>query len=103
MSLRTPSLSYQRQTHDVSLLKKAGSTVVEYFEWDLPKVSSQEGAELLNSLSAKSVLAGEKLVATYSIFYVGIEHNILCETKTWRAKIYLPPQCTNRQISHDIN
>jgi hypothetical protein len=32
----------------VSLLKKAGSTVVEYyFEWDLPKVLSQGGAELL--------------------------------------------------------
>ncbi len=27
--------------------KKAGSTVVEYFEWDLPKVLSQGGAELL--------------------------------------------------------
>jgi hypothetical protein len=31
----------------VSLLKKAGSTVVEYFEWDLPKVLSQGGTELL--------------------------------------------------------
>ncbi len=31
----------------MSLLKKAGSTVVEYFEWDLPKVISQGGAELL--------------------------------------------------------
>ena len=31
----------------MSLLKKAGSTVVEYFEWDLPKLLSQEGAELL--------------------------------------------------------
>ncbi len=31
----------------MSLLKKAGSTVVEYFEWDLPKVSSPGGAELL--------------------------------------------------------
>ena len=26
----------QRQAHVASLLKKAGSTVVEYFEWDLP-------------------------------------------------------------------
>ncbi len=32
----------------MSLLKKAGSTVVEYFEWDLLKVLSQGGAELLN-------------------------------------------------------
>ncbi len=31
----------------MSLLKKAGSTVVEYFERDLPKVLSQEIAELL--------------------------------------------------------
>jgi hypothetical protein len=31
----------------VSLLKKAGSTVVEYFEWDLPKVLSRGRAELL--------------------------------------------------------
>ncbi len=29
------------------LLEKAGSTVVEYFEWDLPKVLSLGGAELL--------------------------------------------------------
>ncbi len=26
----------QRQAHVASLLKKAGSTLVEYFEWDLP-------------------------------------------------------------------
>ncbi len=31
----------------MTLLKKAGYTVVEYFEWDLPKVLSQGGAELL--------------------------------------------------------
>ena len=31
----------------MSLLKRAGSTVVEYFEWDLPKVLSQGIADLL--------------------------------------------------------
>ncbi len=31
----------------MSLLKKAGSTVVEYFKWDLPMVLSQGGAKLL--------------------------------------------------------
>ncbi len=36
-----------KKPHDVSLLKKAGSTVVEYFEWDLLKVLNQGGAELL--------------------------------------------------------
>jgi hypothetical protein len=35
------------KNHDVSLLEKAGSTVVEYFEWDLPKVFSKGGADLL--------------------------------------------------------
>ncbi len=30
----------------MSLLEKAGSTVVEYCEWDLPKVLSQGIAEL---------------------------------------------------------
>ncbi len=31
----------------MSLLEKAASTVVEYFEWELPKVLSQGGEELL--------------------------------------------------------
>ncbi len=31
----------------MSLLERAGSTVVEYFEWDLPKVLIQGIAELL--------------------------------------------------------
>jgi hypothetical protein len=31
----------------VSLLKKAGTTVVEYFEWDLPKTLSQGREKLL--------------------------------------------------------
>ncbi len=35
------------KTHDVSLLEKAGSTVMEYFEWDLQIVLYQGGAELL--------------------------------------------------------
>ncbi len=31
----------------MSLLERAGSTVMEYFEWDLPKVLSQGIANLL--------------------------------------------------------
>ncbi len=42
-----PVFLTKEKNHDVSLLKKAGSTVVEYFKWDLPKVLSQGGAELL--------------------------------------------------------
>jgi hypothetical protein len=44
------------KTHDVSLLEKAGSTVVEYFEWDLPKVLSQGRAELLSTLISEGSL-----------------------------------------------
>ena len=39
-----------KTNHVVSLLKRAGSTVVEYFEWDLPKVLSQGIAELLKDV-----------------------------------------------------
>jgi hypothetical protein len=39
-------------------LKKAGSTVVEYFEWDLPKVLNQGGAELLKYANNPKVLFG---------------------------------------------
>ncbi len=55
----------------------------------------------LNSLTAESILAGEKLIlfGRYILnFYVGIMHYILIETKTWHIKIYLPTQCTNWQI-----
>ncbi len=37
----------------MSLLKKAASTVVEYFKWDLPKVLSQGGAELLKCADSR--------------------------------------------------
>jgi hypothetical protein len=35
-SLWGPRLWVQRQVHAASLPKKAGSTVVEYFEWEFP-------------------------------------------------------------------
>jgi hypothetical protein len=59
----------------------------------------------INSLTAKSVLAGTKLVlfGRYVLnFYVGITQYILIKTKTRRTKIYLPTQRTNWQISYDI-
>ncbi len=37
----------------MSLLERAGSTVVEYFEWDLPKVLSQGIAELVKGADNK--------------------------------------------------
>ncbi len=42
------------KTRDVSLLNYAGSTVVEYFEWDLPKVLSQRVAELFKYADNRS-------------------------------------------------
>jgi hypothetical protein len=56
---------------------------------------------MLNSLPAKSVLAGVKLIhfGSYVLnIYIGIVHYILSEMKTLRAKIYLPTQCTNWRI-----
>ncbi len=37
----------------MSILKKAGSTVVEYFEWDLLKVLNQGEAELLKYANSR--------------------------------------------------
>ncbi len=34
--------------------KKTGSTVMEYFEWDLPKMLNQGGAELLKYADSRS-------------------------------------------------
>ncbi len=59
-----------------------------------------------NSLTAKSIPAGIKLVlfGRYVLnIYVGIVWCILCKTKTPRTKIYLPTQRTNRQILYNIN
>ncbi len=63
-------------------------------------------ALILNSLASKSVPAGTKLVlfGRYVLnIYVGIVRYIQRKMKTWCAKIYLPTQCTNRQILYDIN
>jgi hypothetical protein len=59
-----------------------------------------------NSLTAKSVSAGTKLVlfGRYVLnIYVGIVQYFLRKMKTRHAKIYLPTQRTNRRKSYDIN
>ncbi len=83
--------------------------------WSNPKIkysvcvtlkSCQAQLKTLNSLTAKSVLAGEKpaLFGRYLLnFYVWIVHYILLEMKTWRAKIYLPTQRTNWRILTSAN
>ncbi len=48
LNFKSPCLCEQRQTHDASLLEKAGSTVMECFKWDLQdKAQSLDRAELL--------------------------------------------------------
>ncbi len=54
----------------------------------------------VNSFTSKSIPAGTKLVlfGRYVLnFHVGIVQLILCETKTWCAKIYCTAQRTNFQ------
>jgi hypothetical protein len=46
----------------VSLLERAGSTVVEYFEWDLPKVLSQRIAEFLKDADNRRFSAEPDMV-----------------------------------------
>jgi hypothetical protein len=68
------------KTHDVSLLEKAGSTVVEYFKWDLPKVLSQGGAELLSMLITEGSLQNlvrlstTRIVSHYMTSFLVLHH-----------------------------
>jgi hypothetical protein len=60
----------------------------------------------VNSLTAKSILAGEKLIlfGWYVLnLYVGIVPYILCKLKTQHAKIYLPTKSTNWQLFTSTN
>ncbi len=69
-------------------------------------LAKQHLFSLINSLTAKSVPAGKKLVL-FGRYVLNINEGkvqyFLRKTKTWRAKIYLPTQHTNQQISYDIN
>jgi hypothetical protein len=68
------------KTHDVALLEKAGSTVVEYFEWDLPKVLSQGGAELLKYAdnrrfsSEPGAVEYDNIVSRYMTSFLVLHH-----------------------------
>ncbi len=50
----------------MSLLKRAGFAVVEYFEWDLPKVLSQGIAELLKDADNRRVSSEPDVVESNS-------------------------------------
>jgi hypothetical protein len=72
----------------VSLLKKAGSTVLEYFKWDLPKVLDQGGTELLKYADNRRFSS---------------EPNVVEYNKTLLAKgssRNLMPTSTTRIVSH---
>jgi hypothetical protein len=78
------------KTHDVSLLKKAGSTVVEYFKWDLPKVLSQEGAELLSMLITEGSLQSRMwLSPTETLIAKGSSQNLVRLSKTRIVSHYM--------------
>jgi hypothetical protein len=51
-----------KTNHDVSLLERAGSTSMEYFKWDLPKVLSQGIAELLKYADKRRFLSEPDVV-----------------------------------------
>jgi hypothetical protein len=75
-----------------------GPAILFYLASDANK---RKGGDNLNSLTAKPVPAGTKLVhfGRYVLnINVGIVQYILRKTKTRRAKIYLPTQCTNQRI-----
>jgi hypothetical protein len=50
----------------VSLLERAGSTDLKYFEWDLPKVLSQGIAELLKDADNRRFSAKPDMVNSNS-------------------------------------
>ncbi len=50
----------------MSLLERAGSTVVEYFEWDLPKVLSHGIAELLKDADNRKLSSEPDVVKSNS-------------------------------------
>ncbi len=70
--------------HDVSLLKKVDSTVVEYFEWDLPKVSNQGGAELLSTLITEGSLQSRMWLSPTETLIAKGSHQNLVQLSTTR-------------------
>ncbi len=78
------------KTHDVCLLEKAGSTVVEYFEWDLPKVLSQGGAELLSTLITEGSLQSQMwLSPTETLIAKGSSQNLVRSSTTRIVSHYM--------------
>jgi hypothetical protein len=62
----------------VSLLKKAGSTVMEYFVWDLPKVLNQGEAELLQYADNRGSLQSRMwLSPTKTLIAKGSSQNLV--------------------------
>jgi hypothetical protein len=74
----------------VSLLEKPGSTVVEYFEWDFPKVFSQGGAELLKYADSRR-LSSEPDVAspTETLIAKGSSQNLVWSSTTRIVSRYI--------------
>ncbi len=69
----------------MSLLKKAGSTVVEYFEWDLNllKVLSQKRVELLKYADNKR-FSSEPDLSEYNKDSKPL-HDLVLSTEPWKS------------------
>jgi hypothetical protein len=68
---------------------------------DFSTCTSDIKCKSFNSLTAKSVLAGEKKRTFWYLHTQFLRRNgtlYYIQTKTWHAKIYFPTQCTNWQI-----
>ncbi len=74
----------------MSLLKKAGSTVVKYFEWDLPKVLNQGRAELLSMLITEGSLQSRMwLSPTEMLIAKGSSQNLVWSSTTMIVSHYM--------------
>ncbi len=75
----------------MSLLKKAGSTVVEYFEWDLLKVLNQGRAALLKYLDSKRFSSEPDVVESNSDMLIakGSSQNLVQSSTTRIVSHYM--------------
>jgi hypothetical protein len=78
-----------KTNHDVSLLKKAGSIVVEYFKWDLPKVLSQGGNFFRTLITEGFVQSQMWLSPTEMLIAKGCSQNLVGSSTTRIVSHYM--------------
>ncbi len=73
----------------MSPLKKAGSTFVEYFEWDPPNVLSQGGVELLKYADNRRFSSEPNVVPTETLIAKGSSQNLVQSSTTRIVSHYM--------------